>query len=69
MHIVGCQHVVGHVSLINVHVGPLSALCLMACGSIGELHLHGIIVAVHLDLLDAVGLMGNIGIVLHYLII
>ena len=46
---------------------PLTALCLVTSGGIGKLHLQGIVVAVGLDLLQAVSLQGNVGIVGHHL--
>lgn len=46
MDIVGREHVVGHVALVNIYVRPLSALCLMTCYGIGILYLQGIVTRV-----------------------
>ena len=51
--IVGGEHVVGHIALIQIDVRPLSALSFMAGDGIGKFHLKGIIVTIRLHLFDA----------------
>lgn len=43
MNVVGREHVVCHVALIDVYVRPLPALCLMAGYGVGILYLQGIV--------------------------
>ena len=66
MDVVGGEHVVGHVTLVEIDVRPLSTLGFMAGDGIGEFYLKGVIVTVRLQLLDTVSLMRNICIVLHH---
>ena len=66
MDIVGGEHVVSHVTLVEIDVRPLSTLGFMAGDGIGEFYLKGVIVTVRLQLLDTVSLMRNICIVLHH---
>lgn len=63
--IVGREHVVGHVALVNIYVRPLSALCLVAGNGIGILYLQGIVTRVLPYLLQAVGFQRHILIVFH----
>ena len=65
MDIVGGEHVVGHIALIQIDVCPLSALSFMTGDGIGKFHLKGIIVTIRLHLLDAFCLLGYICIILH----
>ena len=67
MYIVGRQHIVRHVSLVDVYVRPLAALCLVARHGIGILYLQGIVVGVFLKLLVALGLGAYVGIIEHHL--
>ena len=66
MDIIGCQHIIRHISLIYIDMFPLSTLCLVASDGIGILHLHGIEVLVFSDGLHAVCLQRNILIVFLY---
>ena len=56
MAVVGCQHVVGHVPLVDIDVRPLSALRLVAGDGVGVLHLQGIVEPVLLEFLHALRL-------------
>ena len=66
--VVGREHVVGHVALIDVDMRPLAALRLVTGHGITVLHLQRIVVDIVPQGFDAVGLEGYVGIVLHYLI-
>lgn len=66
--IVWGEHVVGHIALVDIDVGPLPALGFMAGDGIGELYLQSIVVFVLPDSLHAVGLERNVGVVGHDLV-
>ena len=68
MDIVGSEHVVGHVALIDIDVRPLSALSLVACHGIGILHLQGIVIRVLAQRLKPVRLQGQVLIVSHHVL-
>ena len=63
MNIVGSEHIVGHIALVEINMCPLSTLRLMTRYGIGELHLQSIIVFVGAHMLHAVGFQGDVGIV------
>lgn len=65
VQVIGSHHLIGHVTLVNVDISPLTTLSLMAGNGIAELHLQGIVVVVLTDALHAVFLQWNIGIILH----
>jgi hypothetical protein len=54
MKVVGRQHIIGHVALVYINVGPLSTLRLVASHGIGEFNLQGIVVGVGSQFLDPV---------------
>ena len=64
--IIRSQIFVRHISLIQEHILPLSALCFMACHRIRILHLQCIIMRVSFHLLHPVTLIRNIYIVFQY---
>ena len=66
--IVGSEHLIGHIALIEVDVRPLSALRLVTGDGISELDLHSIVVLVLTNLPHAVGFQRNIGIVCHHIV-
>ena len=51
--IVGCEHVIRHIPLIQIHMCPLPALGFMASHGIGELDLKSIVVTIALQFFDA----------------
>ena len=57
--IVGCEHIIRHIPLIEIHMCPLSALGLMTGHGIGELHLKGIVITVALQFFDAFRLLSG----------
>ena len=63
--VVGGEHVVCHITLIEIDMGPLTTLGFMASDCIGELDLKGVVVTVALQFLDAVCLIGYVGIILQ----
>ena len=66
MNIVGCEHFVSHIALVEIDVRPLSALRFVARNGIAELYLHGVEVFVFAQLLHTIGFSGHVGIVFHY---
>ena len=65
--VVGREHLIGHVALVEIDVCPLPALCLVAGDGVAELHLQGVVVSVLTDFLHAVGLQRYVGIVLQHI--
>ena len=53
MNIIGGEHIVRHIALIDIHMRPLTTLCLVTSGSIGKFHLQSIIIAVFLPRVKA----------------
>ena len=68
MDIVGREHIVRHIALININMCPLPALCLITGDGVCKLDLQGIIVFVFLDGLHPVSLQRNVRIVFFYLL-
>ena len=64
--IVGGEHIVRHIALIEIDVRPLSALRFMAGDGIGKLYLKGVVIAIALHLLDALYLLGDVCIILDH---
>ena len=69
MNIIGGEHIVRHIALIDIHMRPLTTLCLVTSGSIGKFHLQSIIIAVFLHLFQSVLFLGDISIILHHCLI
>ena len=69
MEIVGCEHIIGHIALVDVDVCPLSALCLVTSDGIAVFHLQGVVVRVAAQGFQTILLQGNVGIVFHYVLI
>ena len=53
MDIVGGEHVVCHIALIQIDMRPLATLSFVAGDGIGELNLKGVVVTVALQFFDA----------------
>ena len=68
MDVVGGKHFVGHVALVHIDVRPLTALRLVARHGIRIFYLQGVIVWIGFQLLEAVGLSGDVSIVEHHLL-
>ena len=68
MDVVGGKHFVGHVALVYIDVRPLTTLRLVARHGIRIFYLQGVIVRVSFQLLEAVGLSRDVGIVEHHLL-
>ena len=69
MEILGSEHVVGHVALVNIYVAPLSALSLMTRDGVCIFHLQGIVVNILSQSLKTICLQRYMLIVLHHLVI
>ena len=69
MDIVGGEHFIGHVSLVDVDVCPLSALSLVASHGVGVFDLQGIEVLVFAQPFHPVGFQRDVGIVFQHIII
>ena len=63
--VVGGEHIVCHISLIEIDMGPLTTLGFMTCNCIGKLDLKVVVVTVALQFLDEVCLIGYVGIILQ----
>ena len=69
VQVVGSEHVVSHVTLVDIDMRPLTALCLVTSDGIGELHLQGIVVAILLQLVQAVLLQRDVRVVVHHAVV
>ena len=69
MQIIGRKHFVGDISLVEIYVFPLAALCLVAGDGVCIFYLNGIKITVGFDTFNAVGFQWNVGIVVHDLLI
>ena len=69
MEILGSEHVVGHVALVNIHVAPLSALSFMTRDGVCIFHLQGIVVNILSQSLKTICLQRYMLIVLRYIIV
>ena len=56
VEIVGIDHIVGHVALVDIDICPLSALGLVASDGISEFHLQGVVVIILADVLHTLRL-------------
>ena len=63
MDIVGREHIIHHIALIQIHMCPLSTLGLVTGHGIGELHLKGVVVTVALQFFNAFRLLRDVRIV------
>lgn len=65
--IIGIEHIIRHVTLIHIHMCPLSALRLVAGYGVCEFHLQGVEELILPDGLHSISLERNILIILFYL--